>query len=380
MHTPSPLLTLRALFLARSESSVRTDSKVLRSLGLSAITHMQESEQALALLEKQSAVAGAKEVENIKPVDIVLCDEHSSDAPASVFLYRLAKHEQLRAQPVLVLTASPKSSRALRSAGVYVLERPYTPTELARMLIKAMSSSRRILHSDAFEKAAENKNLTLTKTPRPKPSSVAPLTTTSDWYGKGLAALQNNQLHEAEHAFTRVLDRQEDHIDASLGLARVYRLQGDANSSCRFLLRAAAASLRQGDKMRSVQIASLLPAVMRSSIFLHEALARLQEGEFKAAALGFLDADKDGAEMPLHHLISRACLRTEEPEESMRKLCNAFTSMGYVVTAGKLRQRLLAYPEFTPREPHSWLDAYPKLKEAVNVVSYAAWAWKHARA
>ena len=387
MHTPvsSPLLPVRVLFLSRNESSVRTATKLLRSLGISSLTHLGDSSQALAFLEKQlTDFHESAEQHNPRPeaenvVGIVICDERLADVPASVFLYSLAKHPALQSQPVMVLTGTAESSRRLRAAGVYLLERPYTAQDLARMMRKAMSPVRRVLNASVFESIAEQKGIVLQPKQRKQKSENGPPVTTSDWYKKGMARLQKSELREAEHAFVRVLDRQEDHIDASLGLARVYHAKGEEKETHRYLLRAAAISLRSGDRVLAARITGMLPASMRDNVFVHEALTRMETGEYKAAALGFLDAGKESAEVPLHHLISRACLRLPEPDESMKKLCRAFSNMGYKVTADRLRQRLLVYPEFEPDdEPRSWLDAYPKLKEAVNVVSYTTWAWRHA--
>jgi len=169
MHTPlsSPRLPVRVLFLSRSESSVRTDTKLLRSLGISSLMHLSESSQALALLEKQeknfreSAEQTDSQTEAANSVDIVICDEHLADAPVSVFLYGLAKHPHLRKQPVLVLTGTTESSKRLRSVGVYLLERPYTAQELARMIRKALSPVRRVLSASVFESVSEAKGIML---------------------------------------------------------------------------------------------------------------------------------------------------------------------------------------------------------------------------
>ena len=379
VSVPSAPLPVRVLFLSRDESFVRTDTKLLRSLGVSAITHVNQSSQATAFLEKhppKSDEDATPAAGSAHPVDIVISDEHLADAPASVFLYGLAKHPALKSQPVLVLTGSSESSRRLRSAGVYLLERPYTAQGLARMLQKAMSPVRRVLRADAFEAVSAQKGMLLQ--PRPQRSKPAAPVTTSDWFKKGLEHLRADRLREAEQAFVHVLDRQEDHVDAALGLARVHRAKGDENAMRRCLLRATATSLREGDKVRAARIAAMLPATMRDKIFFYEALARMEDGEFKAAALGFLDASKESSDTPLHHIVSRACLLTAKPEDRMRRLCAAFAGMGHKATAERLHQRLLVYPEFTPDESPSWLDAYPKLRDAVDVVAGTALAWRHA--
>ena len=372
---PSVPLPVRVLFLSRSESMVRTDTKLLRSLGVSAITHISDSSQAKAFLEKNFQNA---QPDSTNSVDIVISDEHLADAPASVFLYGLAQHPNLKNQPVLVLTGTAESSRRLRSAGVYLLERPYTAQGLARMLQKATSPVRRALKPEAFESASAQKGIPLLPRPqKPKPTA-APPATTSDWYKKGMESLHRGDLRAAESAFIRVLDRQEDHTEAALGLAKVFQARADEKGMLRCLLRAAAASLRQEDHIRAAHITALLPPNMRDRVFFHEALARMEEGEYKAAALGFLDAGKENTRIPLHHLISRACQLTSKPEECMRRICAALAGMGYKATAERLHQRLLIYPDFTPEEPRSWLDNYPKLKEAMNIISYTAWIWKHA--
>ena len=387
MYAPVTLTTvpLQVVFLSRSESSVRTDSKALRELGVSGITHLRDSAEALAFLEKKfkatqsSAIAATGEKSAEQLATLVLCDEHLADIPASVFLYTLAGHPELHRQPAMILTSSTESSRRLRPSGVYLLERPYMIRDMARMILKAVSPMRRLLRRTDFESASAQTGILLQPRQRKVKSAVTAPVTTSDWFEKGMACLRDNRLREAEAAFLRVLDRQEEHIDAALGLAKVYGLQGDETGMRRGLLRAAAASLRNNKHDRAAQISALLPTEMRDNIFLHEALSRMAEGEFKAAALGFLDAGKDSGGVPLHYIISRACQLTPSPEDCMRKLCDALTGMGYRSTAERLRQRLLNYPEFEPgQEPPTWLDAYPKVKEAVDVASYTAWAWKHA--
>jgi tetratricopeptide (TPR) repeat protein len=354
---------------------------MLRGLGVSGITHMRDSSQAAAFLEKNArpAQSGNAAVQPARTaVDIVISDEHLADAPVSVFLYTLARHPVLREHPVLVLTGAAESSRCLRSAGVYLLERPYTLQGLTRMLQKATASPRRSLNAEAFEAVSRQKGLALHPRQRVRALRAVAPATTSDWYAKGMANLQQGDLRGAEYAFIHVLDRQEDHREAALGLARVYHAKGDARGACRYLLHAAAAHLREGDKVRAAYIAAMLPAKLRDNIYFYEALFRMKEGDYKAAALGFLDAARENADDPLHRIISRACLLTSQPEACMRKLCDCLAGMGYQVTAAGLRRRLLVYPEFSPEEPSSWLDSFPRLKEAVNVVSYAAWAWKSA--
>ncbi|MDR2489302.1 MAG: hypothetical protein LBD42_07410 [Desulfovibrio sp.] len=345
---------------------------------------MSDSSQATAFLEKNTysvqvdATGSVSRPTCASPVDIVISDENLDDVPVSVFLYGLAQHPVLSSHPILVLTGTTESARRLRSAGVYLLERPYSVQGLTRMLQKAMSSMRRNLKADVFEAAAQLRGVPLQ--PRQKKQKIKPAapSTTSDWYKKGMACLLHNHLREAEYAFIHVLERQEDHSDAALGLARIYHAKGDNKAMCRYLLRAAATSLREGNKIRAAHIAGMLPAKLRDNIYFYEAFFRMEEGDYKAAALGFLDAAKENSDISLHHIISRACLLTSEPEIYMRRICVALAGMGYKATADRLRRRLLVYPEVTSEEAHSWLDAYPRIKDAINVASYTAWAWKYA--
>jgi CheY-like chemotaxis protein len=371
----------RVLFLARSESSVKMDERALRALGVSSfVRYAASSSSALQILAKECRPTAVEELQNPDgATDLVVCDEQLGDAPATVFLYAMAKDPVLRRQPVLVLSSSPASTRGLRAAGVYVLERPYTPRDLARMVQKALSPLRRVLRPDIFERAAQRKDLALRpkKTPRDRTPDPGPMTT-SDWFRKGQEHLEANNLAAAGEAFARVLRRQEDHAGACLGMARVCRARKDRRGMRRALIRAAAAYARQGDRARADAIVAVLPESVRDNLFLHEAIAFMEEGEYRPAALSFLDAGRENPGNPLHRVISRACLLMPKPEESMAKLCDAYAGLGHQDTAHVLRRRLLSYVPYEEQGASSWLDRYPGLKEAVSVVGYAAWAWRQA--
>ena len=390
MYTPLPSAAKPAqvLFLSRSESSVRMDVKSLRGIGTKAYTHLADAEAAITFLQAGRERAHAIEKLSGKPsfnnvVDLVVCDEYLQDGPASVFLYALSDEEGLRSQPVLVLTGSASSASALRAADVYVLERPYSMSDLERMAHKAMSPMRRLLRRESFEKAAEKRNLPILpkkKTPAGKAADAGdasekkPLTV-SDWYAKGLEHLKDGALPDAEGAFLQVLDKQENHLEAALGLARVHRAGGDTKRAQRYLLKAAASCLRQGDAERAGVIAGQLPERMRTDIYASEAVACLEEGRYRAAAAGFMDAAREGGDKPLHRIVARACLMTARPDESMEKICGAFETLGNTATATTLRRRLLSYKPFAERERGTWLDRFPLIKEAVSVANYTAWAW-----
>lgn len=371
MNAPLPTQYMpdKAIFVSRSESSVRMDAKSLRGLGVSNIIHMTNIDEAIGLLEKEN------------DLDIIVCEEQLDATPASVFLYALARHPSLRGMPVLVLASNSKSARLLRMVGVTVLERPYTVDQLTEKLQKVMSPKRMPLQAKAFEKAAQHG---LVLTPRQRTAPVAQVQRSvplmnSDLYQKGVTHLKRQEYEPAKQAFNSVLERQEDHLEACLGLARAYQAEHNMVEVRKILVKAAAICLRKGDRIRAGHIATMLPQHMRSNIFASEALIRMQDGQFRAAALSFLEAANSQSETPLHRMVARACLLTSSPEDYMRKLCDSMERVGHGLTAKALRTRLLNYPEFKgSARAHSWLDRYPRLKEAVSVASYAAWAWKQA--
>lgn len=202
--------------------------------------------------------------------------------------------------------------------------------------------------------------------------------TTGDWYRKGLDALKSGRPRSAESAFLQVLKRQEDHIDAALGLARICRARDDAKGMRQWFVRAAAAGRRQGDMTRAEAISAMLPEEVRRNIFAHEAAAHIESGAYRLAALSFLDAGKARPEIPLYRQIARICLLTPKPDVNMDLLCGAFDELGRKATSSFLRRRLLQYTPCHAHPKPSWLDKYPLLQETVSVAAYAACAWKEA--
>lgn len=366
----------RLLFLCRSESAVRMDAKSLRGLGVASLSYASSSADALKFLEKSAMAVSA----GFPPaLDIIVCDEQMADMPVSAFLYSLTGHAPLKGVPLLMLASGAKSADLYRQAGLCALERPYTPDQLAAALKEAMSSSSRPLCAQAFNEAGENGLCLIAKERAPKAAALKEPVTTTDLYKQGMALLKEQEYAAARELFLQVLDRQEDHLEACLALARTYQAEHNTGEVQGALLRAAAVCLRKKDQNRANHIASMLPVGMRNNIFAHEALVRMRAGEYRAAALSFLEAGRQRPDQPLHSLIARACLLTTKPEKYMSKICEALEGLGHKLTATALRRRLLEYPEFRGAVGRSsWLDRHPKLKEAVSVASYAAWAWKQA--
>jgi len=178
----------------------------------------------------------------------------------------------------------------------------------------------------------------------------------------------------------RVLEGQEEHPEAALALVRLHHSTGNEKRMRRYLLRAAVSCLRQGDFERANTIAGRLSEDLGKNLYIEEAVACLEEGRCKAAATAFLDAAREGGDKPLHQLVSRACLQTPRPDESMARVCEAFERMGHAATATSLRKRLLYYTPFDGYEPANWLDRFPRFKEAVYVASHTVQVWREARA
>jgi tetratricopeptide (TPR) repeat protein len=383
LSTAAPL-PRRVVFLCRNEETVRTDAKSLRALGLRTISYITDAAALLRFLE--SDAKGRERAEAMPPnafrrllqaAEAILCEENLGDLPASVLLYALSRHPDFAAKPALLLAAGSGMAEAWRAAKLPALHRPYTQARLEEALRAILSPGAPALSPSALEKA-ETKGLVIRLRPRsPKPPS-APLTTT-DWHRRGLALLRAGDYAEAREVFRIVLARQEEHLEACLALARACQGEQDRAGALGALLRAAAICLRKGDALRAGRIVARLPQGMRDNIFVHDAMARMEEGDDKAAALSFLDADRERPDTPLHRIIARACLMTSAPEEHMRRLCEAFESLGRSHAAATLRRRLLEYPEFSAYAgPPSWLDKHPRLKEVVGVASCAAVAWKEA--
>lgn len=376
MYAPasSALLPARVLFLARSGPGVRTDVRLLRSMGVQSVTQAAKGRDVIARLEKDPRFA--QPAQDKTGIDALVCDEELEDMSAAAFLLALAEHPALSKVPVIVLASSPEISRALRADGVQCLARPYALNDLTRAFTKALSPMRAPLRAESLRSLVDREAPVArgkTRTPAEEP------VTTSELFSHAMNHLTDENSSRAETGLLEVLRRQEDHVEACIAMARIHRSRGNAAQMQCYLLRAAAASLRQGDRKRAAAISALLPERMRGgSVFVYEAMAHMEEGVYRSAALSFLDACREFPDVHLHALVARACQFTAKPEECLSKLCNAYESMGHAATAKKLRQRLLSSAEFEYVDGPSWLDKFPVLKEAVSVASFTAWVWKQA--
>ncbi|MDL2216632.1 hypothetical protein LJB81_02720 [Desulfovibrio sp. OttesenSCG-928-M14] len=374
MYAPLPaaLRPAKVLFLCNGEASVRNDVRLLRALGVNDIIFSEDPQKALALLEDEALRLGRGELSTRERLDLVVCDERIQGLPVAVFLHALAGRPALRIKPVLVLAASADLTESLSRAGVLSLARPYAEQDLRVAAQKAMSPMRRVLRQ---EDTVQLRGVTpLPEKARPAPAKT-PLTT-SDRYQQGLALLKEGDFENAGKAFAQVLTRNEDHVGAALGLAKTCQATNDIKGMQCYLLRAAAACLRNDERERAEAIAAMLPRGMRDKIFMHEAVVRMEQGEYREAALGFLDATKEAQSQPLHSVIARACLLSERPDQDMGRLCEAFAGLGHDRTARHLKRRLLDYEPYAASVAASWLDRFPLLRDIVGVASQTALAWR----
>ncbi|MDL2279880.1 hypothetical protein LJC15_04370 [Desulfovibrio sp. OttesenSCG-928-G11] len=367
----------RILFLCNGESSVRNDARLLRALNVSDIHFCNDPQKALALLEEEALERSRGRLSTGQTLDLVLCDEDIK-GKVGTFVHAMAQRECLRSVPVLVLLSGAARASTLAGAGVTALERPYAELALSEALQKAMSPLRRVLSPVDTACLAECAGqLKTASAAASSPKKRKRPMTTSDCYEEGLTLLKNGDHAGAASAFAAVLARNEDHVGAALGLAKSCRGLDDADGMRRALLRAAAACLRAGDRERALSIAALLPLGVRDKIYMHEALARMEEDDYRAAALGFLDAARESPGTPLHRVVARACLLSANPDQNMRRLCAAYDGLGQGATANVLRRRLLDYDPYDAPASASWLDRFPLLRDAVNVASHTALAWRH---
>ncbi|MDR3175361.1 MAG: hypothetical protein LBU06_02375 [Desulfovibrio sp.] len=396
MYSPPPKAQglETALVIARSESAVRMDVKILRAVGAKRLAYAHTQAEAFQILDKERTAradllrkAGELGEAAINAFDLTLCDDTAGDRPVLDFLQELSLDARFNAQPLLVLTGDAQTFATLRAAGMAVLLRPYSADQMREAAQKAANPLRPPLRPETLTTAAAKTRVQKENAAPSKPAaeekvkSRRPLQSillTSELFNRGRARLLAGDAGAAEQLFLQVLQRQSEHTGACMGLARVCRIRGDEDGMHKWLVRAAATCLRAGDKERLARIAELLPAGLRKNIFVHEAIGRVRDGAYREAALSFLDAEKIAGDIPLHRLVARACLMGAHPESDIRRLCDALQSLGYKDEAQALRKRLLDYKPFETGQSASWMDSFPLLKDAVHVASYTLWAWKQA--
>jgi hypothetical protein len=379
---------MRVLVVAGSNAAARTDIKALRTLGAREITCLCEAYAVPDFLEKKRGGNDTPSPRQgkipdtgtaAKATDLMLCDEQAAGLSAPALIHALYMRPGLDVPPHLILTSTTTVAARLRAAGLHALERPCSLYGLRAAVLKAVSPLRRVLRPEDFAALAASGGPTVKK----REAAAArkqndPPATTSDIFNQGLGRLKSGDNAGAEKLFLEVLHRQKEHIGAALGMARICRSGDDDAGKRKWLVRASASCLRNGDMGRMEHIAEMLPRGMRNNVFLHEAVGHMFDGDYREAALSFLDAEKAAEDVPLHRLVARACLMTGCPEESMRRICDAVLKLGHRDKAPALRRRLLEYGPRNAEDDDSRPARFPLLTEALSAASFAVWAWKRA--
>ncbi len=365
----------RIIFLARNESSVRTDTATLRALGVNSIVFVTDAAKAVAALaelqKRRPHLANA-----ILP-NLIVCDEYVGNTHIFNFLHSLGQHGALQCLPILVLASAPQTVTALQSIGIAALIRPYTQETLTKSIAQANAAFAQEVQWQALASLKKKLHSPASGATKRQPTAML---TTSDWCNKGIKHYQQGELSLAAQAFKAAIARQEDHVDANLGLACIYNKQNNTEKMNYRLLIAAAGATRQGLHAKAEAIMEKLPQkYQHGCIFTHEATQHLQTEEYQSAALSFLDAARTQKETPLHSIIARSSHFTPNPEQTLRELCVAYERMGHTTTAKGLRKRLLNGTVNTLQQPTaSWLDNFPIVRDVLHVASFTAHAWKQA--
>ena len=398
-----------ALLLAEDESLVSVDRAVLRRLGVTRVRFLSRGRDALHVLKSLG--------QEFPPLDMIICHERLADMTGFAFLQSLRQDSALRDLPMLLLAGNRESAlarNALAFGGCALLARPYTQDEALAALRQAQSSkgvaaslplvqtvpvetaTRRVpakvaqqvfsvpefvenglpvpvekkTHSPGFDTTFE-----LAAERSSQDGSRAEL-----FFRHGLKAMREEDLAGAEKALKRAFALDPCHAEACLALSKVNKNMGLEKESQTWLCRSGVACLRRHEPGRAHDIFSRLPRVKDgANPLLPEATRLLQEGEAKAAAFAFLEAQTLEPERPLHSLIGRASLFTDAPEEAMRSLCRALAREGYESTARNLQHRLFSdMPLKKEAQSSPFWDRFPVLRDIVSVASFTFSAWKQA--
>ena len=353
--TSTDLSTCRIIVMATSESAVRSDIGLLRLLGIGGISCVSTSTDARELLDNSES-----------GFNFVICDDKLEKRELYGFLHGLALLPEAEQTPVLLLSSGSKQAGALKALGIETLDRPCTADDLHAALAKSRHSP-----------LPDAEKLLLPVKARAK-KALSRVVTTSDLFRDGIEALRKNDLDTADALLRQCLQRNRNHGNAAIALAKVRRGQGDIQSMHRLLLRAAVIFHREGDAKRRDAVVQRLPEGWRDgNLYYHDALANLQSGDYIEAAAGFLDYQETVPGLVMQNILARACQFTDDPEFALECLCDALERLGKSATARHLRSRLLcdSMAVLGEKSP-GWLSRFPLLQDAVSVVTFTAAAWR----
>lgn len=374
MNAPahSAQVAKRVLLVGDTEDSLRIEMQTLSALGALFFDHASSIKDVIGKVTNPMAHTALR-------FDVIVCGETLAGESSYLLLQQLAGNKTTALLPVLFMATTPEGSAMAEENGLVAVCRPYSQASFAESLIRAMSAMRKPL-------SQKNMDAVCAKLSRHKRVRIAPkrvaaqgVQTTSDVMDEGVNYLRSGDLENAERAFLALTRRSYDNAEAYLGLARVKTQKNEKQAVVGCLIKAAAAFKRQGKFDKARAISKMLPSSSQTEqVFLQEAGVCLRHGEYREAAFSILEHLYEHPEARLHLVVGRLCQLTETPEESLRRLCEVYVQLGYTSISQRLHNQLMA--EVTPLKYRkaSWLDRYPRLREAIEVASYTTALWRQA--
>ena len=379
----SALIPDRTLLVSDGEQNMAIEVHTLCSIGTKGLFHAATTGEALVFLQKKLRSGAA-------PLDILICDELLADRSIAFFLHSLASTPEYRDLPVLVVSRSDASARALAAIGLTVLARPYSQKDFAEAVARAMSPMRQPLSPARLEVFCRAEARKPTKN---QWRSLKTMENSLSLVEAGVQRMQARDFRGAERVFLEVLRHDEDCVEACLNLARIARQREDNETLTHYLVRAATECTIHRRYRHAEAIRALLPKkVLQNGIFLAEACRQMERRNFQKAALNFLEHCKEHKKVPLYAVLARTAQLTSSPAEHLAQLCKAYADLGFESVSRKLSARLLSEDPKVQRhenstalprkvdseEDASWLDAFPLLRDVVDVACYTARLWKTA--
>lgn len=355
-----------ALLLTRLDDGINVDRAALRQAGLTRLHSVSRGDKALEIIRGQ---AGANPP---LAVDLIICAGDLDDMSQAAFLRACAALGSV--PPVLAISGNERDlAGAVAQGAAAALHRPYSLNELARALegARARKGAPVVLEPAARSRpAVESSGASARPAAEKDRKAEKKLLQTRE----GLKLLRQGKPEQARDLLLGALDYDPLDLEAAMGLARLYQLGGDMEKSHRWLHRAGHICMATRQTERAEVIFSRLPEKWQGDHDLLEAQELLQEGDFDAACLAFVNICTARPGLYLHRLLGRACQFTSAPEESVRQLCAALKRAGYESTARTLAARLLAGEDGRDWEPGGFLATFPRLQEAWAVARFTAQA------
>ncbi len=421
----SPFLS--ALVLADSEGVAAVDRTTLRAHGIRHVRVLSSGEEAARLLAREAArrektrtalhagrgqeetgraretrgtrgIGEAREAREARETggartappacDVVLCNATLDDMEGTAFLRLIRKHPALASLPVILTAPQTTREDVLKAIGAGCsgfLVRPYTTAAFAEQLelaarsaampdmAKLMYSADTALSAEEFDNALATLGKVVTVA---KPKA-------QECYEQGMAHLEARDYAAAIAAFNRAVRLNVLYAEAYMGLSHAWRGKGDQRKARKYMMMAgeAYARLEAFADARSVfsQLSQEWPDM--PNLLLGTAGALVRQGNYRAAAMAYVEGYKLTPDADISTQVARACHFTDKPEEAAVALCRAMEKGGERDMAQRLYRRIIAIPERRPAPARKPLLAqFPMLNELVAVARYTMRAYKDGHA